>query len=167
MPRKKTLRTAMSDYEAKTSHEAVQLEETARIGPKPFGDPLSGVVLVAEAAAGATCDKVIEAIRRSLVAVELERAYVTWSHPKLLTEMLSLEPTALVAVGPAARTIDLLNYPLAKTQFSEAAEGSWFAWTEGTSGLRLPDLVPALTDADAKRRFWQAFLAIRTLASDC
>jgi hypothetical protein len=166
MPRK-TPHTATSDYEAKTSHEAVQLAgETARIGPKPFGDPLSGVVLVAEAAAGATGEKMADAIRRSLVAVELERVYVTWSHPKLLTEMLFLEPTALVAVGSAARAIDSLNYPLAKAQFSEATEGCWFAWTEGTSGLRLPALVPALTDAGAKRRFWRAFLAIRALASD-
>jgi hypothetical protein len=108
----------------------------------------------------------VDALRRSLVAVKLERAYVTWPHPYLLEEMLSLEPTALVAVGAAARTIDSLNYPLAKTQFSEATEGSWFAWTESASGLRLPALVPALSDAGAKRRFWRAFLAIRALAPD-
>lgn len=165
MPRKTTRIT--SDYEAKISQETARLaSETARLGPKPFGDPLSGVVLVAEAAAGATADRMVEAIRRSLAVVELERAYVTWSHPKLLTEMLSLEPTALVALGPAARAIDSLDYPLAKMQFSEAAVGSWFAWTEGTSGLRLPALVPALTDSDAKRHFWRAFLAIRALTLD-
>jgi hypothetical protein len=71
----------------------------------------------------------------------------------------------LVAVGPdVARAIDSLNYPLAKTGFSDAPEGSWFAWTKGTSGLRLPALAPALSDADAKRRFWRAFLALRVLA---
>jgi hypothetical protein len=166
MPRK-TLHSATSDYEAKISHEAAHLVRgTARIGPEPFGDPLSGVVLVAEPATGATGAKMVDALRRSLVAVKLERAYVTWPHPYLLEEMLSLEPTALVAVGAAARTIDSLNYPLAKTQFSEATEGSWFAWTESASGLRLPALVPALSDAGAKRRFWRAFLAIRALAPD-
>jgi hypothetical protein len=166
MPRK-TPRNAASDYEAKTSHEAAHLARgTAHIGPAPFGEPLTGVVLVAEPAAGATGTKIVDALRRSLAAVKLERAYVTWPHPNLLQEMLSLEPTALVAVGPAASAIDSLSYPLTKSQFSEATEGSWFAWTEGAYGLRLPALAPALSDADAKRRFWRAFLALRTLAPD-
>ena len=108
----------------------------------------------------------VDALRRSLAAVKLEGAYVTCSHPHLLEEMLSLEPTALVAIGPAAHAIDSLNYPLANAQFSKATEGSWFAWTEGASGLRLPALAPALSDPDAKRRFWRAFLAIRTLAPE-
>jgi hypothetical protein len=50
--------------------------------------------------------------------------------------------------------------------FSEAPEGSWFIWTKGTRGLRLPALAPALDDPDAKRRFWTAFLALRTLVSN-
>jgi hypothetical protein len=166
MPRK-TPRSATSDYAAKISYEAAHLaRRTARIGPEPFGDPLSGVILVAEPAAGATGAKIVDALRRSLAAVKLERAYVTWPNPYLLEEMLSLEPTALVALGPASCAIDSLTYPLAKTQFSEATEGSWFAWTEGISGLRLPALAPALSDADAKRRFWRAFLAVRALAPD-
>ena len=82
-------------------------------------------------------------------------------------EILSLEPDALVAAGPtASRAIDSCNYPLAKMTFSEAPEGSWFAWTKGTRGLRLPALAPALDDASAKRRFWAAFLALRALVPD-
>ncbi len=152
-----------SDYEAKTSHEIVQLAIRAdREAPEPFGNPLYGVVLVAEG--GTASDRSIDALHRSLAAVKLDDAYVTWSHPNLLEEMLALEPGALVAVGPAAaRAIDSLDYPLAKTRFSETPEGSWFAWTRGTRGLRLPALAPALEDADAKRRFWRAFLALRAL----
>jgi hypothetical protein len=98
--------------------------------------------------------------------VNLDGAYVTWSSPDLLEEILSLEPGALVAVGPgAARAIDAIGYPLVKTGFSEAPEGSWFAWTTGTFGLRLPALAPALVDAEAKRRFWQAFLSLRSLVA--
>ncbi len=163
----------MSGYEAKTSHETTQLaRRMAHAGlPQPFGDSLSGVVLVVEPPAGAkgaeTSAKVVDALRRSLVAVKLEGAYITWSSPDLLEELLSLEPAVLVAVGPAAaRAIDALKYPLAKAPFSEAPEGSWFAWTKGTSGLRLPALAPAIDDAEAKRHFWQAFLALRSLAPD-
>src|SRR5215210_375647 len=161
----------MRDYEAKVSHEAVRFaRRAARAGlPQPFGDPLSGVVLIAEPAAEATdADtnaKIVDALERSLAAVKLDGAYVTWSHPDLLEEILSLEPRALVAVGPtAAHAIDAFGYPLAKAPFSEAPEGSWFAWTKGTHGLRLPALTPALGDAAAKRRFWRAFLALRALA---
>jgi len=153
-------------YEAKTSHEAARLaRRSGRTGLRPFGDPLSGVVLVAEEHAAS--DRLVEALRRSLAAVKLDEAYVTWSSPDLLEEILSLEPGALVAVGPvAARAIDAMGYPLAKTGFSEAPEGSWFAWTKDTFGLRLPALAPALVDADAKRRFWRAFLSLRALARD-
>lgn len=109
----------------------------------------------------------VDALRRSLAAVKLDRVYVIWSHPYLLEEILSLEPDALVAAGPtASRTIDSCEYPLAKMAFSEVPEGSWFVWTKGTHGLRLPALAPALDDSDAKRRFWTAFLALRTLVSD-
>lgn len=166
MPRKPT-HTAVRDYEAKISHEAARLaRKVMRIGPEPFGDPLSGVVLVAEPATGATGARMVEALRRSLAAVKLERAYVTWPHPHLLEEMLSLDPTALVAIGAAACTIDSLDYPLAKTRFSEAVEGAWFAWTQGASGLRLPTLLPALSETDAKRRFWRAFLTMRALTPE-
>ena len=156
---------AARDYEAKTSHETARLaRQAAHSGfPQPFGDPLSGVVLVAETATEPTVARMVDALRRSLAAVKLERIYVTWSHPDLPEEILSLEPDALVAVGPtASRAIDSCNYPLAKMAFLEATEGSWFAWTKGTRGLRLPALAPALDNADAKRRFWAAFLALRT-----
>jgi hypothetical protein len=156
------------DYGAKTSREAARLAYRAtRTGPEPFGDPLSGILLIAEPAAGAANAGVVDALRRSLVAVKLDGAYVTWPHSNLLEEILSLEPGALVVLGPAAaRTIDSLDYPLARTLFSESPEGSWFDWTKGTSGLRLPALAPALEDAAAKRRFWHAFLALRTLTPE-
>ena len=160
------------DYGAKTLREAAQTARRAtRTGPEPFGDPLSGILLVAEPAARAANARanagVADALRRSLATVKLDAAYVTWSHSDLLEEILSLEPGALVAVGTAAaRAIDSLAYPLARTPFCEAPEGSWFAWTKGTSGLKLPALAPALKDQDAKRRFWRAFLALRTLAPE-
>jgi uracil-DNA glycosylase len=154
-------------YEAKTSHEAAQLaRRSKRAGlPQPFGNPLSGVMLVVESSAGTADSKMVDALRRSLATVKLDEAYVTWSSPDLREEILSLEPAVLVAVGPtAAHAIDASDYPLARTGFWEAPEGSWFAWTRGTFGLRLPALAPALADADAKRRFWRAFLALRALA---
>ena len=158
---------ARGDYEAKISRETAQLARQAtRAGfPQPFGDPLSGVVLVSEPAAEPTTARMLDALRRSLAAVKLDRVYVVWPHPNLLEEILSLEPGTLVAVGPtASRAIDSCNYPLVRTAFSEAPEGSWFVWTKGTHGLRLPALVPALDNADDKRRFWAAFLALRTLS---
>jgi len=158
--------TAASDYRAKISREAACSDHrAARAGlPRPFGDPLSGIVLVAGGdAAGA---RAVDALRRSLAAVQLDGAYVTWSSSaNLLEGILSLEPEALVAIGAdVARAIDSLDYPLAKNGFSEAVEGSWFTWKEGTFGLRLPAISTALVDADAKRRFWRAFLALRALA---
>ena len=159
---------ATGDYGAKTSREAARLAYRAtRTGPEPFGDPLTGILLIAEPAAEAANAGVVDALRRSLAAVKLDGAYVTWPHSDLLEEILSLEPGALVAVGTAAaRAIDSLDYPLARTSFSESPVGSWFAWTKGTSGLRLPALAPALEDDAAKRRFWRAFLAIRALAPE-
>lgn len=161
-----TAPTSAREYAVKTSHEVSGLarrrEHTA---PEPFGDPLSGIVLVAEPPA-VEAGRTVDALRRSLAAVKLDLAYVTWAPPSL-EEILALEPTVLVAVGPAAaRSIDTLHYPLAKTIFSEAPEGSWFVWTEGTAGLKLPALDPALDDAGAKRRFWRAFLALRVLSPD-
>ena len=160
---------AARDYEAKTSQETARLaRQAARAGfPQPFGDPLSGVVLVAEPVTEPTVTRMVDALRRSLAAVKLERVYVTWSHPDLPEEILSLEPDALIAAGPiASRAIDSCNYPLVKMAFSDAPEGAWFAWTKGTRGLRLPALGEALDDVDAKRRFWTAFLALRTLVPD-
>jgi len=166
MPEEASWSPAASEYEAKISHEATQLARRGEhAGPVPFGDTHSGIVFVAEKTAGTTSARMVDALRSSLAAVKLERAYVTWPHPDLLEEILSLEPGALVAIGPgAAHTIDSLGYPLAKASFSEAPEGSWFAWIKGTSGLRLPALTPALEDPDAKRRFWRAFLTLRALA---
>lgn len=169
MPRK-TSRTATNDYEAKTSFEISQLaRRTDRPGPPPFGDPLSGIILVAEPAPERDADtnvRMADALHRSLSTLKLDRAYVTWAHPYLLEEVLSLEPSALVAVGPnAASAIDTLGYSLVKTPFSEATEGSPFAWTDGATGLLLPALAPALVDDDAKRRFWRVFLAMRKLAA--
>lgn len=158
---------AANAYNAKTSYEAGRWNRRPLgAGLVPFGDPLSGVVLVAESPAEASAATMVDALRRSLAAVKLDGAYVTWSSPSLLEEILSLEPGALVAIGPAAHDIDDLGYSLARTCFSESPEGSWFAWTRGTFGLRLPALAPALTDADAKRRFWRAFLALRVLSRD-
>ncbi len=167
MPKKAaTALPSAREYAAKTSHEVSRLAQHRRhSGPEPFGDPLSGVVLIAEPPA-VEASRTVEALRRSLVAVKLDRAYVTWA-PTSLEEILALEPTALVAVGPAAaRSVDSLRYPLTKTLFSESPEGSWFVWTEGTAGLKLPALDPALEDADAKRCFWRAFLALRVLSPD-
>lgn len=159
--------SAANAYEAKTSYEAARLarySKQARL-PQPFGEPCSGVVLVVERAEASA--RLVDALHRSLAAVKLDGAYVTWSSPYLLEETLSIEPGALVAVGPdAARAIDALNYPLAKTGFSETPEGLWFVWTKGTFGLRLPALTPALVDADAKHRFWRAFLSLRVLIDD-
>jgi hypothetical protein len=167
MPEDASSHPAIKDYEAKISHEATRrLANPERPGfLEPFGDPLSGIVLIAERADEAASALLPDALCRSLAAVKLDAAYVIWYPPVLLEEILSLEPCALVAVGPeVARAIDSLHYPLAKTEFSEAPEGSWFVWTKGASGLRLPALAPALREADAKRRFWRSFLALRALA---
>ena len=119
-PGKKPPRPAASDYEGKVSREAAKAARRADLSgaPRPFGDPLSGIVLVAQppAAAAAT-----DALRRSLAAVGLDGARVVWPAPDLLETLLSLEPSVLVAVGPeAARALDASGYPLAKGSFSNA-----------------------------------------------
>lgn len=162
---------ATDDYRVKIAHEADAASRRASRPdiPYPSGDPLSGIVLVADPAPStAGSARLADALRRSLSAVGLEDAYVTWSSAGLLLEeLLSLEPTVLVAVGPgAARAVDDANYALVKTRFREAREGTWFPWTKGTTALLLPDLAPALDDAEAKRRFWRAFLSLRDLAPD-
>ena len=110
--------------------------------------------------------RILQALERSLDAVGLAEAYVTYaSTGTLAEEILATEPHALMAVGPeAAREIDALDHPLAQNSFSEAETGVWFTWTKGTAGLALPPLAPALDDEAAKRRFWRAFLALRDLA---
>jgi len=165
VPRKK--RPPASDYADKVSREAAKTARRAHLSgvPRPLGDPLSGIVLVAEPPShvGAST-RITEALSRSLAAVDLEDAYVVWPTADLPETLLSLEPSALVAVGPgAARAIDAAGYPLAKIPFSDAPEGTWFAWTKGVLGLRLPALTPALTDDEAKRRFWRAFRSLRDL----
>lgn len=132
--------------------------------PPPSGDPSSGVVLVVEGPVG---PRLLEALGRSLDAVGLPDAYVTYAPAGTLREeILATEPHALVAVGPAAaREIDALDHPLAQNLFSEAEAGAWFSWTKGTAGLRLPALHPALDDDAAKRRFWRAFLTLRELST--
>ncbi|CAA9445767.1 MAG: hypothetical protein AVDCRST_MAG37-1807 [uncultured Rubrobacteraceae bacterium] len=167
MPKKvATAPNSAKDYAAKISHEVSRLaNRRGQNAPRPFGDPASGTVLIVEPPAAETV-RTVDALRRSLAAVKLDRAYVTWA-PLSLEEVLALEPTVLVAIGPgAARSVDSLNYPLAKATFSAAPEGFWFSWTEGTAGLKLPALDPALDDADAKRRFWRAFLSLRALTRE-
>ena len=155
---------AASDYRAKLAHEISRISKRMKESghPAPLGDPTSGVVLVVEQPVG---PRVLQALDRSLKTIGLPEAYVTYVSTGLLAqELLAIEPHALVAVGPgAAREIDALDYPLARHPFSEAERGVWFAWTKGTAGLSLPALIPALTDDAAKRRFWQAFLALRDL----
>lgn len=163
--------SARGDYEAKVTHETgASLRRAARPdAPYPSGDPLSGIVLVAEPAPSASGSaRLADALRRSLSAVGLEGAYVTWSSTgPLLEELLCLEPTVLVVVGAgAARAVDEAGYSLVNTRFGDAPEGAWFPWTKGAVGLLLPDLAPALEDPEAKRRFWRAFLSLRDLVPD-
>jgi hypothetical protein len=158
-------RDATSEYRAKVAHEFSRLSRLIKESghPAPLGDPTSGVVLVVEQPVG---PRVLQALERSLNTVGLQGAYVTYASTGLLAqEILAAEPHALVAVGPgAARDIDALEYPLARTPFSTAETGAWFAWTRGTAGLSLPALTLALDDDGAKQRFWRAFLALKHLS---
>ncbi len=161
---KRPPRDAASDYRAKVVHEISRISKRMKESghPAPLGDPTSGVVLVVEQPVG---PRVLQALDRSLKTIGLPEAYVTYASTGLLAqEILAAEPHALVAVGPGAvHEIDALDHPLARHPFSEAERGVWFTWTKGTAGLSLPALVPALGDDAAKRRFWQAFLALRDL----
>lgn len=156
---------AAEDYRRKTEREISGISRRMKGAghPAPLGDPTTGVVLVVEQPVG---PRVLDALAASLAAVGLPDAYVTYASTGLLKEeLLATEPHALVAVGPgAAREVDDLDHPLARTPFSEAPEGTPFAWTRGTSGLRLPSLAPALTDDAKKRRFWRCFLVLKDLA---
>jgi hypothetical protein len=157
-------RDAANDYREKTAYEVSRLSKRMKEDghPAPLGDPTSGVMLVLEQPVG---PRVLEALERSLHAVRLPQAYVTYESTGLLaSELLATEPQALMAIGPGAvRDIDAIDYPLIKHPFSNADPGVWFPWTNGTIGLVLPALAPALNDERTKRRFWQAFLSLRDL----
>ncbi len=159
-------RDPASEHRAKIAHEISNLSRQMKASgyPAPQGDPTSGVMLVVEQPVG---PRVLQALGRSLEAVGLPDAYVTYASTGLLVqEILSAEPHALVAVGPgAAGDIDALEHPLAQTSFSAEESGAWFSWTKGTAGLSLPALTAALDDDAAKRRFWRAFLTLRDMAS--
>jgi hypothetical protein len=158
-------RDAAGDYREKTAYEISRLAKRMKEQghPAPLGDPASGVVLVLEQPVG---PRVLNAVQRSLGAVGLPEAYVTYESTGLLAnEMMATEPQALVAIGPGAvRDIDDLDHPLVKQPFSDAEPAAWFPWTKGTMGLVLPAIAPALNDDATKRRFWRAFLSLRDLA---
>ena len=157
-------RDAAGDYNEKTAYEASRItgRTTSEGHPAPLGDPTSGVVLVLEQPFG---PRTLEALRLSLEAVGLRKAYVTYESTGLLAqEIRAADPQVLVAIGAGAvREIDAIDYPLARQPFSEAPPGVWFAWTRGTAGLSIPALAPALDDEEAKRSFWLAFLALKDL----
>ena len=158
-------RDAAGDYKEKTAYEVSRLTGRAtREGhPAPLGDPTSGVMLVLEQPFG---PRTLEALKLSLEAVGLQKAYVTYESTGLLDrEIRATDPQVLAAIGAgAARDIDAIDYPLVRQPFSEAPPGVWFPWTKGTKGLLTPALAPALDDDAAKRRFWLAFIALRDLA---
>ena len=155
---------AAGDYRKKSAYEISRLSKRMKEHghPAPLGDPTSGLVLVLEQPVG---PRVLEALKRSLQAVGLPDAYVTYESTGLLAqEIPATEPQALVAIGiGAARDIDAIDYPLVKQPFSDAKPGVWFPWTKGTMGLLLPAIAPALGDDATKRRFWQAFLSLKDL----
>ena len=164
--REERTRDAAGDYREKTAYEISHISRSMKEAghPAPLGDPASGVVLVVEQPVG---PRTLDALERSLHAVGLPDAYVTYESTGLLArEIQATEPHALIAIGAGAtRDIDSIDYPLVRNQFSEAEPGIWFAWTKGTAGLVLPALIPALDDDATKRRFWRAFLTLRDLAS--
>jgi hypothetical protein len=158
-------REAAGDYREKTAYEISRLSKRMKEQghPAPLGDPASGVVLVLEQPVG---PRVLDAVKRSLGAVGLPEAYVTYESTGLLArEIMATEPQALVAIGPGAvRDIDDMHHPLVRQPFSNAEPAAWFPWTKGTMGLVLPAITPALNDERTKRRFWRAFLSLRDIA---
>lgn len=154
-------RRALEDYRAKVSRELLPGGESGVGDSLPAGDPASGVLLVLEPP---ETPAVLDALRRSLESVGHPGARVVPAGGRLLEEILSGGPAAIVAIGSdAAHALDGLEYPLAHARFSEEREGGWFFWSKGARGLTLPALVPALEDEEAKRSFWRAFLALRAL----
>ena len=156
------LNVPKEDYRKKVTREAgVMARRMRQAGhPEPLGDPSSGIVIVVDQPIG---PRIIEALRLSLETIQLSDSYVTWaSTGLLLEELLSLQPSVLVSIGPGAdRELDSLNYPLSRNSFSEATPGVWFPWTSSVSALSLPALSTALDDEAAKRTFWRAFLALQ------
>ncbi len=130
----------------------------------PLGDASSGIMLVVEQPLG---PRLLNAVERSLVSISLPDAYVSWSSTGLLMqEILAVQPSVLVAVGPgAARDLDALEYPLSRNSFANATVGTWFSWTRSVAGMQLPALAPALENEKAKKCFWRNFLALRVLAA--
>ena len=162
--REPVMRSPEEDYLKKAAQEATGIaRRLKRAGhPTPLGDPIRGLMIVVEQPVG---PRLLEALQRSLEVVRLPDAYVTWtSTGLLLEEILSLQPSALISVGPgAAHEIDALDYPLSRGSFSNVTYGTWFPWTSSVSGLSLPALAPALDNDEAKRAFWRAFLTIQKL----
>jgi hypothetical protein len=158
-------RDAADDYRKKMDYEISHLAKRIKEQgyPAPLGDPTTGVVLVVEQPVG---PRALEALKRSLEAVGLPRAYLTYEATgSLAQEILATQPQVLVAIGPGAvRDIDALQLPLVKQPFSDAEPGIWFPFTKGSTGLVLPAIVPALGDDAAKRRFWRAFLTLRAIS---
>ena len=163
MPRQP--RDAAGDYREKTAYEISRISKRIKEQghPAPLGDPTSGVMLVLSQPSG---PRALDALQRSLNAVGLPEAYVTYeSTGTLAQEILAVQPQALVAIGPgAASDIDALELPLVRQPFSDAERGIWFPWTKGTTGLVLPAIAPALNDERAKRSFWRAFLSLRAIS---
>lgn len=159
-------RDETNDYRGKITHGMHRIFQRMKENghPKPLGDPASGVMLVVEQPVG---PRVLEALKRSLQAVGLPEAYVTYASTGFLEqELLATEPHVLVAIGArAARDIDVTGYPPARQSFFEAEPGVWFSWTQDCRGLLLPSLAAALDDEAVKRRFWRIFLTLKTLAS--
>lgn len=162
--RQRQPRDAAGDYREKTEYEISRLTKRMKEQghPAPLGNPSSGLVLVLEQPVG---PRILDALTRSLYAVGLPEAYVTYESTGLLAqEIMATQPQALVAIGAgAARDIDAIDYPLVRQPFSDAEPGAWFPWTKGTMGLVLPAIAPALGDDATKRRFWRAFLSLRDL----
>jgi hypothetical protein len=162
--RNPVVRNPEDDYRKKAAREAAGVaRRLTRAGhPAPLGDPASGLLIVVEQPIG---PRLLEALQRSLEAVKLPDAYVTWASTGLLLEgILSLQPSVLISIGPgAAREVDSLDYPLVRNPFSDVLHGTWFSWTSSVSGLSLPALAPALEDDEAKRIFWRAFLTLQNL----
>lgn len=158
-------RRALEEYRAKVERE-LKPRRSLQAGTEdglPTGDPESGILLVLEPP---ETPAVLNALRLSLDAVGHPRARVVPADERLLEEILSGGPAAIVAVGPrAARMLDELEYPLAHARFSESPEGEWFGWSKGARGLALPAFAPALQDEETKRSFWRAFLTLRALTT--
>lgn len=158
------MKSPEEDYRKKAAKEALSIARRMKKAghPAPIGGPASGIVVVLDPPIG---PRLLEALQRSLETIKLSDAYVTWaSTGLLLEEILSLQPSVLVSIGPGAdHEIDKLDYPLFQSSFSDATHGAWFTWSSSTAGLSLPALAPALDDNEAKRVFWRAFLTLQKL----